>query len=124
MLFFFQNLGGAISIVIANTIFAQTLTSSVPRYAPSVSSQAALDAGSGAGAVRALVSVGHEDELDGILRAYSDSLRNVFYFLTGLACLAAIVSLGMGWKDVRNKGDTKKIDAGKEEVKEKKENEV
>ena len=33
-----------------------------------------------------------------MLRAYSESLRNVFYFLVGAACLATILSLGMGWK--------------------------
>ena len=82
---------------------------------PSVSPQAALDAGSGAGAVRALVAVGDQDELDGVLKAYSESLRNVFYFLIGLACLAVFVSLGMGWKDVRNKGDDMKVDTVKEE---------
>jgi hypothetical protein len=77
--------------------------------------QAALDAGSGAGAVRALLPIGHEAELDGVLRAYSESLRNVFYLLTGIACLAVAVSSGMGWKDVRNKGDQMKVDAAKEE---------
>jgi len=102
-LIFFQSLGTAITIVIANTIFAQTLTSAVSRYAPSISPRAALHAGSGAGAVRALVPVGHEDELRGLLRAYSESLRNVFYFLVGVACLATVVSLGMGWRDNRGK---------------------
>ena len=102
-LIFFQSLGAAIAIVIANTIFAQTLTSAVSRYAPSISPRAALHAGSGAGAVRALVPVGHEDELHGLLRAYSESLRNVFYFLVGVACLATVVSLGMGWRDNRDK---------------------
>jgi hypothetical protein len=114
-LIFFQNLGTAITIVVANTIFAQTLTSRVPRYAPSVSPQAALDAGSGARAVRALVPAGNKEELDGVLRAYSESLRNVFYFLTGIACLAVFVSLGMGWKDIRIKGERKEIDVAKED---------
>jgi hypothetical protein len=88
-----------------------------------VSPQAALDAGSGADAVRALVPAGQKDELDGVLKAYSESLRNVFYFLTGLACLAVFVSLGIGWKDVRNK---MKVDAVKEEdhVEEKRKDDV
>lgn len=100
MIIFAQNLGTSIFIVIANTVFSQTLTSSLPRYAPSVSGQAALDAGSGAGAVRNLV-IGHEEDLDGVLRSYSNSLRNIFYFLVGLAGLALFLSTGMGWKDVR-----------------------
>ena len=97
-LIFFQSLGASITIIIANTIFSQTLTSAIPRYAPSISPSAASHAGAGAGAVRALVPAGHEGELSGLLRAYSESLRNVFYFLVGAACLATILSLGMGWK--------------------------
>ncbi|KAF1944324.1 efflux pump protein [Clathrospora elynae] len=112
---FFQNLGTSIAIVICNTIFAQTLISTIPRYAPSVSPQAALEAGSGAGAVRALVPAGHKDELDGVLRAYSESLRNVFYFLVGIASLMAVASLGMGWKDVSKKVDKKTGDVVIEE---------
>ncbi|KAI4650350.1 hypothetical protein J4E93_002706 [Alternaria ventricosa] len=97
---FFQNLSTSIAVVIANTIFTQTLRSAVTRYAPTISPQAAVDAGSSASAVRALVPPG---ELDGVLRAYSESLRDVFYFLVGIACLATLASLGMGWKDIRNK---------------------
>lgn len=99
-LVFFQNLSTSVAVVIANTIFAQTLRSAATRYAPTISPQAALDAGSSASAVRALVPPG---QLDGVLRAYSQSLRNVFYFLVGIACLASLASLGMGWKDIRNK---------------------
>lgn len=102
LVIFTQNLGTSISVVLSNTIFTETLTSRITTYAPSVSSQAALEAGSGAGAVRALVR-GHEEELDGVLRAYSESFRNVFYFLVGAALCALVVSTGMGWKDVRKK---------------------
>lgn len=65
---------------------------------PSVSPRIVLDTGSSASAVRALVPL---EELDGLLRAYSESLRNVFYFLSAIACIAVIASLGMGWKDIR-----------------------
>ncbi len=107
---FFQNLGAAINVVIGNVIFSQTLSSTIPRYAPSVSPKAALDAGSGATAVRNLV-IGHEDELPGVLRAYSQSLRNVFYFLVGLTVVMLLASGGMGWKDVRKKPAAKAVAA-------------
>ncbi|EFQ95880.1 hypothetical protein PTT_04429 [Pyrenophora teres f. teres 0-1] len=113
-LIFFQSLGTSITIVIANTIFAQTLKSVIPRYAPSISPRAALRAGSGAGAVRALVPAGHENELNGLLRAYSESLRNVFYFLVGVACLATAVSLGMGLRN--DKGKEKATEVTNEEL--------
>jgi hypothetical protein len=101
-LIFLQNLGAAIVVVLSNVIFAQTLTKRVPQYAPSVSPQAVLDAGSGAGAVRALVA-GHLGDLDGILRAYSEGLRNIFYFLIGISVVSVLMSFGMGWVDVRKK---------------------
>ena len=66
-----------------------------------------MDAGSGAGAVRDLV-IGHEEELGGILLAYSESLRNVFYLLVGFSCAAVPLSVGMGWVDVRKKNETGK----------------
>jgi hypothetical protein len=106
-LVFSQNFGVSVGIVLSQTAFAQTLTSTILRYAPSISPQAALNAGSGAGAVRDLV-IGHEDELNGVLLAYSESLRNVFYFLVGLAALAVALSLGMGWVDVRKKEEPAK----------------
>lgn len=111
MLIFFQNLGTSAATVIANTIFTQTLASAVPRYAPSVSPGATLSAGSGASAVRNLVA-GHEDELNGVLKAYSESLRNVFYFLAGMSVLAVVLSLGLGWKDVRRNTQGDKLGDG------------
>ena len=112
-LIFFQNLSTSIAVVIANTIFAQTLTSTITRYVPSISPQAVLDAGSGASAVRALVP---PEELDGMLRAYSQSLRNVFYFLVGIACLAVFASLGMGLKDIRKKSGKSETDVVMDEI--------
>lgn len=108
VLVFFQNFGTSIGIAASNTIFAQTLTRAILRYAPSVSPQAALNAGSGAGAVRDLV-IGHEEELDGVLLAYSESLRNVFYLLVGLSCSSVLLSLGMGWVDVRKNETARSI---------------
>ncbi|USP77299.1 efflux pump protein [Curvularia clavata] len=102
ILVFLQNFGVSIGITISNAVFAQTLVKAIRQNAPSISPQAALNAGSGAGAVRDLV-IGHEEELNGVLLAYSESLRNVFYILVGFSCAAVVLSLGMGWVDVRKK---------------------
>lgn len=109
LLVFFQNLGTSITIVISNVIFVQTLTSTIPRYAPSVSAGEVLKSGSGASAVRALIPSGDDQVLQGILKAYSESLRNIFFFLVGISGIAILMSLGMGWKDVRK--DSKKENA-------------
>jgi hypothetical protein len=121
-LVFLQNLGAAVVIVLSNVIFAQTLTKHVSQYAPSVSPQAVLDAGSGAGAVRALVA-GHEEELYGVLVVYCEGLRNIFYFLIGISAVSVLMSFGMGWVDVRKKKEEKKTVEDAEEQNEKAEGE-
>ncbi|KAL1653189.1 hypothetical protein SLS61_004436, partial [Didymella pomorum] len=100
---FFQNFSTSVAAVISNVIFAQALTKSISQHAPSVSPQAALKAGSGATAVRNIVPAGHEGELPGVLKAYTISLRNVFYLLSSLAVVATVASFALGWKDVRKK---------------------
>ena len=115
ILIFFQNFGSSVAGVLANVIFTETIVEVIPRYAHSVSPQDVLNAGSGAAAVRSLVPEGHDEEVEGVLRAYSESLRNVFYFVTGLAALAVFASLGMGWKDI-HKQKTKTTPTEKEDV--------
>lgn len=102
LLVFLQNFATSICVVLSSTILSQTLTKVVPRYAPSVSAQDVLDAGTDAGAVRHLV-VGHESELSGVLLAYSEGVRNIFYFFVGMTAVSVAVSLGMGWVNVRKK---------------------
>ncbi|OSS47660.1 hypothetical protein B5807_07198 [Epicoccum nigrum] len=111
-LIFAQNLGIAVAVVASNAIFTQTLVAKVPLYAPSVSPAAVLAAGSGARAVRAVLPPGPagQRQLPGLLRAYSESLRNVFFFVAGLSVLAVGLGAGMGWRDVRRK--KKVIDKG------------
>jgi hypothetical protein len=112
-LIFLQNLGTSIIIVLSNTIFTQTLTRAIREYAPSVPPQAALAAGSDPRAVRALVAA-YEDELEGVLLAYSEGLRNIFYLLVGMSIVAVLLSLGMGWVDVRKKKEGKTVTDGDE----------
>ncbi|KAL5418675.1 hypothetical protein PMIN04_007235 [Paraphaeosphaeria minitans] len=112
LIIFVHNLAGAIFLVVANTIFTQCLVKKLGQYAPSISPQAALEAGSSADAVRKLVDPSKPWEVDGVLNAYSESLKNIWLMLVAFAGLAFICSFGMGWVDVRKKK------AGKEENKE------
>ncbi|KAF2645527.1 efflux pump protein [Massarina eburnea CBS 473.64] len=111
-LIFVQNLMGAVFNIVANTIFTQTLVKKLPEYAPSVSPQAALNAGASAENVRQLAG-DNTAALDGILKAYAEGLRGVWLMLAAFGCVAVLVSFGMGWRDVRKK-DAKKGE--KEEV--------
>lgn len=103
-LIFIQNVFAAIFVVVANTVFTQSLIKKLARYAPSVSPQAALEAGGSAEAVRKLS--GNSGELAGILTAYNDSLRNIWYMLVAFGCIASFFAFGMGWRDVRKKDAT------------------
>lgn len=103
-LVFCQNMSGAISVVVATTIFTQSVLSDIVRYAPSVSPDAALAAGGGSGAVRALVPPG-SPELEGVLLTFSNGIDRIFYMLAGLAVAGFVFAWGMGWKDVRKKKD-------------------
>lgn len=99
LLVFGQNFFGAAFLVIANTIYDQSLVSEIPRLAPSVSPQAALSAGGSASAVRSLLPEG-SPELNGLLQAYSIGIDRIFYFCAALAVASFGVAWGLGWKDV------------------------
>lgn len=103
LLIFLQNLTAAIFNVVANAIFTQSLIKKLGQYAPSVSPEAALQAGSSADAIRKLVPADKAGELDGVLSAYSESLSRIWLMLVAAAVLAFLFSFGMGWVDVRKK---------------------
>ncbi|KAF2451175.1 efflux pump protein [Karstenula rhodostoma CBS 690.94] len=115
LIIFVQNLAGAIFLVVANTIFTQSLIKKLGQYAPSVSPQAALEAGSSADAVRKLVDPSKPWEVDGVLNAYSESLKNIWLMLVAFAGLAFICAFGMGWVDVRKKNADKEEKEREEE---------
>ncbi|KAF2110752.1 efflux pump protein [Lophiotrema nucula] len=97
---FFNNFSTSIAIVLATTIFSETLKSNLNKYAPSIDIDAALAAGGGAQAVRDLVP-GGGPVLDGLLLSYSKSIGTVFYMCVGFAVLGFASSWGMGWGDRR-----------------------
>ncbi|KAI1345651.1 putative MFS multidrug transporter [Xylaria sp. FL0043] len=101
-LVFVQNLLAAIFTIVGNSIFTQTLIRQVSILAPSVSPEAALAAGGGAEAVRALLPLG-SPELGGLLLAYSKSVNAVFYLLVAVAVVCFAAAWGMGWVDIRKK---------------------
>lgn len=55
-------------------------------------------------------------ELSGVLRAYSDSVDNVFYMLVGCGVLVFGFSLGMGLKDIRKNKPVPKKEGNSEEA--------
>ena len=95
---FFNSLGGAISISIAQNIFSNTLIKEIPRYAPNVDPSIVISAG--ATNIRAVTPAA---ELPGVLEAYNVAVTSSFILsiaCTGLACLCSLL---FEWKTVKGK---------------------
>ncbi|KAK2059573.1 major facilitator superfamily transporter [Colletotrichum caudatum] len=101
-LIFLQTFGSAVSLTVAAVIFSEGLGANLAKYAPSVDAKTVLDAG-GTG-FRTVVS---QADLPGVLTAYSTSINEVFYLLAALGVVTFALAWGMGWVDIRKKGDKK-----------------
>ena len=93
-----QNLGAAVFLTLAQTVFSNSLHSAITKDAPGVSADAVL--AGGAGMIRTLVSA---QQLPEVLRAYSKAVDSVMYLGIGLGGLAFVCAWGLGWKDIRKK---------------------
>ena len=98
---FSSTFGGALFLSFANTIFSNSLQTLIPQDAPGVDVHAVVNAG--AYGFRRVVPDG---DLLGVLRAYAQSIDNVFYMCAALAVGCFVCSWGMGWKDIRGKKTT------------------
>lgn len=93
---FFNSLGGAISISIAQNIFANTLVKEVPKYAPGMDPQVLLAAG--ATNIRSVVP---PELLDGVLFAYNQAVTTSYILAIACGGLAALSSVMFEWKSVK-----------------------
>lgn len=91
-----QTFGGAIFLAVAEVIFTQALRVKIPEYAPSVNTEAVIEAG--ATGFRQVVPA---QDLPVVLVAYAKSVDQVFYLNTALSCAQFVFSLGVGWRSVK-----------------------
>ncbi|KAG0646296.1 Efflux pump, partial [Hyphodiscus hymeniophilus] len=84
------------TIGLAATIFQNSLSTNIHKYAPDVNVQAVL--GAGVTGFRQLLSPA---SLPSVTHAYVKSVDNVFYLITSAALVAFITAWGMGWKSVK-----------------------
>ena len=98
LLVFSQTFGGAIFLTIAQSIFSDSLVSRLQVYAPTLNIDKILHAG--ASGFRDVVS---EQDLPGVLLAYSDSFDRVIYLALASSVGVVVFGLGMGWHDIRKK---------------------
>ncbi|KAK6956967.1 hypothetical protein Daesc_002249 [Daldinia eschscholtzii] len=101
---FFQSLGGALFIAVAQTVFQNGLIKGLARDAPHI--DPSLFTHSGASEVRrVLASVGQQRMLDAVLGAYMRGLRHTYYISAAAATVAFCAALGLRWKKIDKKAD-------------------
>jgi hypothetical protein len=113
---FFQTLGGALFISVAQTLFQNGLLSGIEKYAPQLDAQVFLH--SGATQIRMLLQqMRQEDQLQAVLQAYVDGLTHTYWITTACAIAAFVCVCGLEWKSVKKghgqeKAKTKDSEAG------------
>ncbi len=97
---FFQTLGGALFVSVAQSLFQNGLLSGLKKYAPQLPVEPFLH--SGATSIRSILAELHqEDALDAVLQAYVDGLRHCFWITTACAICAFFAACGLQWKSVK-----------------------
>ncbi|KAH1412776.1 hypothetical protein KXW42_005777 [Aspergillus fumigatus] len=107
---FFQTLGGALFIAVAQSVFQNGLISGLAKYAPTVDPTAIVKAG--ATEMRTvLTQLGQLDQLMNVIKAYMDGLRASYRVSLALVLVAFLASLLMEWKSVKkaNNGEKKEV---------------
>jgi hypothetical protein len=96
--FFFNSLGGALSISIAQNIFSNGLKSNLPIDAPGVDPTLVINAG--ATHIRETVTAA---QLPGVLLAYMSALAQSFVISIAVGGIATIFACFVEWKNVKGK---------------------
>ncbi|KAL2016838.1 hypothetical protein VTK56DRAFT_2913 [Thermocarpiscus australiensis] len=97
---FFQSLGGAIFIAVAQAIFQNGLTEGIERDAPGIPPQAFIN--SGASEVRrVLAQLNATQYTTAVLNAYLQGLRHSYFITVGCAAAAFVVACGFSWKKIK-----------------------
>ncbi|MCJ1390773.1 hypothetical protein MMC18_003634 [Xylographa bjoerkii] len=96
---FFQFLGGAVLLAIAQNIFNTHLRSELLLRAPTLDPETVIKAG--AGAVREIVS---GSQLGPVLEAYDIAITDTFYVPAAGGAAAFVAACGLEWISVKGKG--------------------
>ena len=98
LMFFMQQLGGAIFVSVGQNVFESKLVSGLVALLPELSPQVIIN--TGATDLRKLVAT---QDLPAVLEVYNSALRQVFVLGTAMACLSAFGAFALEWKSVKNK---------------------
>lgn len=105
---FFQQLGGAVFIAVAQTLFQNGVIDGLAKDAPGLNPAVIINTGANL-VPQTLASMGMADLTEKVLSAYMEGLRSTFYLAVGAACAAFFVAFGLEWKkiDKASKGSGK-----------------
>jgi len=99
---FFQSMGGAIFIAVAQSVFQNGLASGIERDAPGLDPQALIH--SGASQIPQTLARLHADRyLHAVLGAYLDGLRNSYFITAACAAAAFVAACGLSWKKIQKR---------------------
>lgn len=114
---FFQSLGGAIFIAVAQTLFQNGLLDTLAEDNIGIDGRIFIN--SGASQIKhVLERMGRVDALESVLKAYMKGLRNTYYISVACACCAFVAAACLEWRSVK-KGPEKQKKENRE-VKEEK----
>lgn len=95
---FMQNLGPAIFISVAQSLFASRLTIELGKYAPGVNAEKLETIG--LSDIRKNIGLA---DLNGVLLGCDKAVAQTFYLPVVLTCLSLVGTLGMEWRSVKKK---------------------
>ena len=97
---FFQSLGGAIFIAVAQAVFQNGLTEGIQRDAPGLPAQAFIN--SGASQIPEVLAQMHAEQYTtAVLTAYLEGLRNSYFITVACAAAAFVAACGLSWKKIQ-----------------------
>jgi MFS family permease len=112
LMFFSQNLGGAVFVSVAQNIFADNLAERLAKISGLDMDRSAV-VQMGATKIRQMVP---SQLLGAVLVAYRAALRNAFYVGVGLAAITILGTMGVEWRSVKEeerKAGIRKSEGGK-----------
>ncbi|KAI8263994.1 Efflux pump afoB [Colletotrichum sp. SAR11_239] len=98
IIIFMQNIGGAITLLAANSVFSNSLRKELQERVALIGMEPDVIINAGASSVRKLVS---GDQLRHTLQAYSNSVDKVMYLGVAVSIATFAFAWGLGWKDIR-----------------------
>ncbi|KXJ89664.1 major facilitator superfamily domain-containing protein [Microdochium bolleyi] len=104
---FFQQLGGAVFIAVAQTLFQNGVIQGIEVDAPGLNPAVVINTGANL-VPQTLASMGLSSLTEKVLTAYMQGLRSTFYLTVAAACAAFIVALGLEWKKIDKAGQKPK----------------